>query len=415
VLYRLHKGKHDAFLVGGAVRDLLLNLTPKDYDVATNAKPKQIQKRFQNCRLIGRRFVLAHIHFGKDIIEVATFRGDGDQNHNHMGMITHDNHYGTLSEDAFRRDLTINALYYNIADFSIIDLVGGVQDIQDKIIRIIGDPKKRYNEDPVRMLRVVRLAAKLNFTIEPKTAEPIKEMAPLLQAISHARLFDENVKLFHKGAALNTFRLLKQYDLFQQLFPQTHAEMEKSELVTAFIEQALSSTDTRIAAGKTVTPAFLLAVFLWHPLLARIEHHEKTTENQHEALQLAMQDVLGQQIKQTAIPKFFANTIKDIWHLQFYLTRPLDGRAHKTLTHPRFRAGYDFLLIRKHIYPLLAKRADWWTAFQAAPPTERQDMIPDAKPTAPSSPRKPHRRKPAADQTKRRPRRPRAKSSSNRP
>jgi poly(A) polymerase len=385
VLYRLNKSGYDAYLVGGAVRDLLLNLHPKDYDIATNATPNDLKKLFRNCRLIGKRFRLAHIHFGKEIIEVATFRGEGKAKHNDKGMITRDNTYGTLTEDAFRRDLTINAMYYNIDDFSIVDLADGMSDIEDKIIRIMGDPIKRYQEDPVRMLRVIRLAAKLQFSIEDKTAKPIPSMAHLLGPVSNSRLFDETLKLFHKGAAFDTFCLLEEYHLLHELFPATLIHLGKDQQVRDFIYQALQNTDERIKQGKTVTPAFLFSALLWHPMLAKVEQLESEGLPTYQAHYMAMSQALTQQVRRTSIPKFFSSAIKDIWQLQFHLTRKLDNRAFKTLRHPRFRAAYDFLLIRADIYPEFRQRADWWTDFQFADDNKRNEMIPDSTPP----PRKP--------------------------
>ena len=356
VLYRLKSAGFQGYIVGGGVRDLLLNLTPKDFDIVTDAHPNQVKDLFTNCRLIGRRFRLAHVHFGREIIEVATFRGtdsdDGTQEHHDSGMIKRDNTYGTLEEDIWRRDITINALYYNIDGFSIIDAVGGLDDIKNKIIRVIGDPKLRYREDPVRMLRVVRLAAKLNFTIEKESLAPIKKMAPMLDDISHARLFDEVYKLFHTGAALKTFHLLVQQHLFHRLFPQTVAMMEGDNKgqVKKFIENACRNTDTRVHQDKKVTPAFLFAIFLWHAYKKKaLELSEEMPRSQ--ANNIAAAQVISTQIKNTAIPKILVMAIRDIWHLQFRLTCPVTQKTFEVLDHPRFRAAYDFLLLRAEIDP----------------------------------------------------------------
>ena len=263
VLVRLNEAGYEAYLVGGSVRDLLLGKKPKDFDVATNAKPEEVKRLFRNCRLIGRRFRLAHILYGRDVIEVATFRGphEGKQSHqadkNNEGRITRDNVFGSLEEDAIRRDFTVNALYYSIKDESIIDFTGGMNDLKHKVLRMIGDVETRYREDPVRMLRAVRFAAKLDFSIEKRAHAVIFEMANLLENIPLARLFDETIKLFQGGYGLKCFHLLREYQLFQLLLPLTENNINQS---SAMIEQALKNTDERVAIGKSVNPAFFLSV-----------------------------------------------------------------------------------------------------------------------------------------------------------
>lgn len=378
MLYRLKSAGYQAYIVGGGVRDLLLDLLPKDFDIVTDARPNQVKDLFTNCRLIGRRFRLAHVHFGREIIEVATFRGsdndDGSQVLHDSGMIKHDNTYGTLEEDIWRRDITINALYYNIADFSIIDAVGGLNDIKHKIIRILGEPKLRYREDPVRMLRVVRLAAKLNFTIEPNSLAPIKKMANMLIDISHARLFEEVLKLFHTGAALKTFHLLYQQHLFQILFPQTTVQMEENPHVKALIEYACRNTDARVQQNKKITPAFLLAIFLWHAYKNKAQSlsHEMPKS---QANNIAASQVLAEQTKRTSIPKALAIAIREIWQLQFRLTQPVNQKTFELLGHPRFRAAYDFLLLRAEVNADYKERAQWWTTLQEADPVTQTQML----------------------------------------
>lgn len=318
--------------------------------------------------------------FGRDIIEVATFRGadsdEGTQELHDSGMIKRDNTYGTLEEDIWRRDITINALYYNIDGFSIIDAVGGMDDIKHKIIRVIGDPKLRYREDPVRMLRVVRLAAKLNFTIEKDSLAPIRKMAPILADISHARLFDEVYKLFHTGAALKTFHLLYQQHLFHMLFPQTAELMEKNTQIKTLIEYACRNTDTRIKQNKKVTPAFLFAIFLWHVYKDKsLELSEEMPKAQ--ANNIAASQVISTQIKSTAIPKVLVMAIRDIWHLQFRLTQAVSQKTFELLDHPRFRAAYDFLLLRAEIDPEFKEKAQWWTRLQEVDPVTQTQMLTD--------------------------------------
>lgn len=377
-MYRLKSAGFQAYIVGGGVRDLLLNIMPKDFDIVTDARPEQVKNVFTNCRLIGRRFRLAHVHFGRDIIEVATFRGadtDHDAHERHdSGMIKRDNVYGTLEEDIWRRDITINALYYNIDGFSIIDAVGGMHDIKNKIIRVIGDPKLRYREDPVRMLRVVRLAAKLDFTIEQDSLAPIKKMASMLDDISHARLFDEVYKLFHTGAALKTFHLLVQQHLFDHLFPQTAALIKHNAPIKTFIEHACRNTDARVKQDKKVTPAFLFAIFLWHAYKQRATELSKDMPKA-QANTLAASQVIATQIKNTAIPKMLVTAIRDIWQLQFRLTCPITHRSFELLEHSRFRAAYDFLLLRAEIDPEYKEKAAWWTKLQEEDPVTQTHML----------------------------------------
>ncbi len=378
VLHKLKQYGYDAYLVGGSVRDILLHLTPKDFDIATDAKPNDVKAIFKNCRLIGRRFRLAHVHFGREIVEVATFRSANEETKtNKAGMIKCDNVYGNIIEDAWRRDITINALYYNIKDFSIVDLTGGIKDLHDKIIRVIGKPDVRYTEDPVRMLRVVRLAAKLDFTIEATTAAPITSMAHLLQGISNARLFDEVVKLFHTGAALPTFNLLREFRLFGQLFPVTEKILKKSPQAITFIQKACLNTDARIKEGKTVTPAFLFAVMLWEPYRQEIEHLTKQDleELTHSQIRsAAMANVLHLQNTSTSIPKAFTTAIREIWQLQHRLCK-LDKRSLSAFEHPRFRAAYDFLVLYADIHPEYKEQAQWWTKFQEVDAITQSTMI----------------------------------------
>jgi poly(A) polymerase len=397
VLSRLSYAKHDAFIVGGGVRDLLLGIIPKDFDIATDAKPNQVKDLFRNCRLIGKRFRLAHVHFGREILEVATFRGsEGNketQQTHASGMIKRDNAYGTFEEDVWRRDITINALYYNIKDFSIVDLVGGMQDIKDKIIRIMGKPEKRYTEDPVRMLRVVRLAAKLNFTIEEKTLAPLPKMAELLDQVSNARLFDECVKLFHAGAALRTINLLHEQSLLRPIFPQTVEAIANNEKAFLFIKAACKNTDDRIHAGKTVTPAFLFAVLLWHPLCDKMEQLIGEGMPPAQARLLATSNVLSDQMQYTAVPKRFTMAIRDIWQLQHRLTHKIDKRTFSLPAHPRFRAAYDFLLLRAEIDAQYHEKSVWWTEFQAADPVAQTQMFAEAAEENKKQPQKKRRKK----------------------
>nr|WP_205395113.1 polynucleotide adenylyltransferase PcnB [Xenorhabdus nematophila] len=389
VLYRLNKSGFQAYLVGGGVRDLLLHKQPKDFDIATNATPEQVRKLFRNCRLVGRRFRLAHIMFGPDVIEVATFRGPHDQvesndrSQSHKaqsGMLLRDNIFGSVEEDAARRDFTINSLYYGIEDFALRDYVGGMADLNEGIIRLIGDPEIRYREDPVRMLRAVRFASKLDMTIEPATAEPIPRLAFLLNDIPSARLFEESLKLLQSGQGYSTYKLLCKYNLFQPLFPMIQRGLTQTgdSPMEKLLVQVLKNTDHRIRDDKRVNPAFLFAAMLWYPL---IEHAEKLSQEgglqYYDAFALAMNDILDEQCRSIAIPKRHTTTMRDIWLLQLRLPRRQGRRANKLMEHPKFRAAYDLLELRASIEPRheLKELVHWWTDFQQSTPSQQRGMI----------------------------------------
>jgi poly(A) polymerase len=386
VLYRLKNAGYQAYLVGGGVRDLLLGREPKDFDVATNALPEQVKEVFSNCRLIGRRFRLAHVHFGREIIEVATFRGLAD-NHERgdrqaeNGVLLRDNVYGTIEEDAQRRDFTINALYYNIEDFSVLDYADGMSDLRNGVLRLLGDPGQRYREDPVRMLRAVRFAGKLGFLIEPLCASPLSDMAPLLAEVPAARLFEEVLKLFLGGAALETFEKLRQYNLFDQLFPATEEALsyEDHEFPITFVNRGLANTDHRLEENKPVTPAFLFAVLLWEPVRRRAEAYEAKGFYANQAIQEASREILAEQANRVSIPKRFGYPMRDIWHLQPRFVQRNGKRPQRLLTHPRFRAAYDFLLLRAESGEVDQELADWWTRFQEESTGGQQRMTSQAR------------------------------------
>jgi poly(A) polymerase len=375
VLYRLHNAGFRALLVGGAVRDLLLGIKPKDFDITTNATPEEVKALFRNCRLIGRRFRLAHILFGREVIEVATFRGHHDDNaeqdiqkvkQSQQGMLLRDNVYGSLEEDAERRDFTVNALYYDIADFSIYDFCGGMKDLAERKLTLIGEPDVRYREDPVRMIRAIRFSAKLNLFISERCAEPIRRLAPLLQDIPAARHFDEVNKLLLSGQGLATYRLLKEYKLLQVLFPILSKDGEDDK-ANAIIEQSLRDTDSRIAEGKRVTPAYIYAIMLWYPLEQRAQEMSfESGMEYHDAFLLAMNEVLNIQVKTIAIPKRFTASIRDIWILQLRLPRFGGKRAQRVHQHIKFRAAFDFLSLRAKVEQSqeLADLTDWWQEYQ---------------------------------------------------
>ncbi len=396
MLYRLKAAGFQSYLVGGGVRDLLLGREPKDFDVATDATPEQVKEVFRNCRLIGRRFRLAHVHFGREIIEVATFRSMQDaaepgDRETENGMLVRDNIYGTIEEDAVRRDFTINALYYNIEDFSVVDYAGGIEDLRAGVLRLLGDPETRYREDPVRMLRAVRFAAKLGFIINPACERPLLELGSLLQSVPAARLFEEVLKLFMAGVALHSFEKLRHYGLFGELFPETEECLahEDHEFPITFVTRGMQNTDSRIREGKPVTPAFLFAVLLWEPVRQLAEHLQEAGEAPLPAIQQAGNDVLMTQLERVSIPKRFSIPMREIWNLQHRFEQRAGKRPHRLLTHPRFRAAYDFLLLRAEAGEVDQELADWWTAFQEQDGEERNQMVRQAN----GSGEKPQRRR----------------------
>ncbi|EAT11880.1 polynucleotide adenylyltransferase PcnB [Bermanella marisrubri] len=371
VLYRLKKSGYEAHLVGGGVRDLLLGLHPKDFDVVTDASPEEVHKLFKNSRIIGRRFRLVHVTFGRDMIEVATFRGDhgnAEGKHqsktNEAGMLLRDNVYGSIDEDAMRRDFTINALYYNIADFSVKSYAGGIDDIHAKRLRLIGDPETRYREDPVRMLRAARFAAKLGFSIDKSSKAPIKELAPLLRDIPPARLFEEVLKLFMAGYAKATFEQLQALGLFEPLFPHTQQCIDDNKFYRLMVMHALNNSDARVAQGKSLTPAFLFSVFLWPCVLETAKLLQQQGATKGQAMQQAMTQVISNQQARTAIPKRFAIPIREIWDLQHRLVARKPKQLETIASHNRFRAAYDFLLLREQSGEKLNQAGEFWTQFQ---------------------------------------------------
>lgn len=401
VLRRLNSAGFEAYLVGGCVRDLLLNQHPKDFDIATNATPEQIKAQFKNCRIIGRRFRLAHVIFGREIIEVATFRGphieqsntSDKSKQNGEGQLVRDNVFGTLEQDAARRDFTINAMYYNVTDGTIRDFAGGIISIEEKIISLIGDPETRYREDPVRMLRAVRFAAKLDMDIDDESHEAILKFAYLLENIPPARLFEEVLKLLFSGQGLITYELLLEYGLFDKLFPQTGPLLKADSRERKFIDKVITNTDNRINNDQRVTPAFLYAAMLWYPIE---EHTQKLVIeaglSPADAFNMAMSDVLHRQLQRIMIPKRFSITMREIWSFQHRLSRRYGRRAYQMLAHPRFRAAYDFLLLRGEIEGgELFELAQWWTDFQEVDSDARKKMIDDLR-TQPA-PRNTRRRK----------------------
>ena len=377
VLTRLDEAGYQAFLVGGCVRDSILELHPKDFDIATSATPEEVKALFGNCRLIGRRFRLAHVRFGREIIEVATFRAAAlaeheDVSHDDEGRILRDNVYGTIEEDAWRRDFTCNALYYSIHDFSIWDYTGGFDDIRDRRLVLIGDPEVRLREDPVRMLRAIRFAAKLDFTIDPPVIEAIHHHAKLLANVPAARLFDEFLKLFQAGSAEKTFDLLRKHNLFGELFPATEQELREDDSFMSFVREALRNTDRRVAEGKSVTPMFLIGVFLAAPIrrvAAMMRAEEKMSESQ--SIGLASHEIVSQQLRRVAIPRRHTVPMREMLALQPRFEVMHGKRGLNLLEHKRFRAAYDFMMLQAEVGLVDEATARFWTEVQTLSSAER--------------------------------------------
>lgn len=378
--------------MGGAVRDLLLDIQPKDYDIATDAKPEEVHKLFRNSRLIGRRFRLVHVLFGREVIEVATFRGHHADNskhgHSEEGRIVRDNVYGTIEEDAIRRDFTMNALFYDISNFEVLDYCQAVEDIDAKQVRVIGDPELRYKEDPVRMLRAIRLSVKLGLTIEPKSAEPIKKMSALLAEIPGARIWDESHKLFLAGFGLDTFKALEDYHLLATFLGMTETSLEQQDLCQPFIYAALENTDKRIQSGKSINPAFLYTCFLWWPVLSQKASYQEQGYSPAEAMQRAIAKVISNQVQQISIPKRFTQFMREVWLMQHRLESRRGKHLLKLLEHPRFRAAYDFLVLRHQVGEINNDASKWWTDIQTAKPKDKEQMIHKLRPQRRKRPRK---------------------------
>jgi poly(A) polymerase len=399
----LQKAGFKAYIVGGAVRDLMLNFQPKDFDIATNATPEEVYKIFRRSRIIGRRFRLVHVMWGAETIEVSTFRGhheangDAPENEasvNDSGRILRDNVFGNLEEDAARRDFTVNAMYYDPAREEVLDFHNGVADIKAKLLRMIGNPKTRYQEDPVRMLRAVRLSAKLGLKIEAKTQAPIIELADLLQDVPPSRLFDEMLKLFLSGHAVESINILREQHLHHGLLPLLDVVLEQP-MGEKFVMMALKNTDDRIKAGKSSNPSFLFATLLWHEVLSAWEH-TKNEAPPIPALYAAMDEVITIQAEKLAIHNRFVSTMKEIWSMQPRFEQRAGKRPFGLLAHPRYRAAYDFLLLRCESGELPAEIGEWWTTFADANTEARAAMLlPD---TGPKKKRKRRRKKPVTTQ-----------------
>jgi len=392
VMSRLRSQGHQAYLVGGAVRDLLLGGHPKDFDIATDATPEAIHALFRNSRIIGRRFRIVHVRFGREIIEVTTFRGhhdSGDEdsterggNHSRQsasGLLLRDNVYGTLEEDAVRRDLTVNALYYDSGKFEVFDHVHGLEDLQRRSICVIGDPAVRFREDPVRMLRVVRFAAKLDFSVDKTTAKAIPGCSHLLAEIPAARLFDEFLKLFLAGHAAATLDKLREYKLLQYLFPQSQEALQRDSHALALLRAAMGNTDQRIAQDKPVTPAFILAALLWPTANKVATHLQQQGEPPMVAMNNAAHQTIAEAARHISIPRRFSQPMREIWEFQLRLQRNHGRKAAELVDHRRFRAAYDFLLLREQAGEETGNLGSWWTTFQELPMEQRLQQATDGK------------------------------------
>ena len=380
VVRRLQHAGYEAYIVGGSVRDLILGKVPKDFDVATDATPDEVKVVFPKCLLIGRRFRLAHVRYRGTLVEVATFRGPGRSiaaGHKHAdGRILRDNVWGTLEEDAVRRDFTINALFMDPITGEVRDFVGGFEDLAERRLRLIGDPVTRYREDPVRLLRAARFVAKLGVEPDPATLEPIAELAELLEDIPPARLFEEVCKLFLTGHAARTLEALQRFRLTRVLFPtlQPGRQPGKADIMP-LLRASLLNTDERVEEGKSVTPAFLYAALLWPAVQARHEALMERGEPAYMALQQAAEEVILKQVRRTALPRRFSTVTREIWLMQYRLNRTKGRRAMRILSHPKFRAAYDFLLLRAEEDERLAELAAFWTQAQKERPSTQGEPV----------------------------------------
>jgi poly(A) polymerase len=393
----LQENGHKAYVVGGAVRDLLIGHPPKDYDVATSATPEQVRALFRRSRIIGRRFKIVHVMSGPETIEVSTFRASQDAETDEHGRVLHDNVYGSQEEDASRRDFTVNALYYDPGTEVIIDYHHGVADVRQKTLRIIGDPRTRYREDPVRMLRAVRLGAKLGLSIDPAARAPIREMAVLLENVPAARLFDEMLKLLFSGYAVKCLTQLREEGLHHGLLPLLDVILGQP-MGERFVWLSLENTDERVRQDKSVSPGFLFATLLWHEVLKAWETRKKAGVASQPALFEAMDEVLDSQARKLAITRRIVGDIKDIWALQPRFDKRAGKTPYRLIEQPRYRAGWDFLRLRAQSGEIPMEIPDWWDDFAHAGHEQREDLLRAAPPTAdaPVKKRRRKRRKPAA-------------------
>jgi poly(A) polymerase len=392
----LREAGFSAYVVGGAVRDLLLGIAPKDFDVATDARPEQIKPLFRRALVIGRRFRLVHVMMGPETVEVSTFRAADPQTSekDEHGRVLRDNVFGTQEEDARRRDFSVNALYYDPATEEVVDFHGGLADLKKRLMRVIGDPETRYREDPVRMLRAVRLAAKLGLTLDSATREPIRRLAPLMERVPPARLFDEMLKLLLSGHASACLRHLREVGLHKGLLPLLDVILEQP-LGERFVTLALAQTDERVLADRPVSPAFLFAALLWHEVLAAWKARVGRGERSTPALEYAMDEVLDTQCAKLAITRKLTATMREVWAMQPRFEQRSASRAYRLLEAPRFRMAYDFLALRAASGEVPVEIEAWWRAFQSADDETRKAML--LPESGPKKRRRRRRRKRPAD------------------
>ena len=378
VMYRLKKAGFASYLVGGGVRDVVLGIRTKDFDVATDATPSQLRSLFENSRIIGRRFRLVHVYYPGEIIEVSTFRAEGAQESQDNGdMIRSDNTFGTIEEDAYRRDFTVNALYYNIQDFSIVDYMGGMADLQARVLRIIGDPEQRFKEDPVRLLRAIRFAAKLDFCIEDKALAVLKRCAPLLEFVPKSRILHEFEKLFFQGHAFRTYELLQQHRYFRILFPNTVKVLSSPNFDgdRQLLDRALQVTDQRFVEGKSLNPGFLIGVMLWPVYKARLFKAQSDSKRMQRLVNSVIGDVIHEQQSYMAIPKRYIGIIQSTWMLQFHMEKRRPKRILFVLNHRYYRAAFDMLQLRCDVGEPLGELVSWWDTLYRSDRDQRHDMI----------------------------------------
>jgi poly(A) polymerase len=369
----LEENGFEAYLVGGAVRDLLFGIKPKDFDVVTNATPDQIHHLFRRSRLIGRRFKLVHVIYGREIIEVSTYRSQQKEILQADGSIVKDdNHYGTIEEDAVRRDFTINAMFYSPSNHKLVDFHDGLDDLNRGIIRIIGNAEQRYQEDPIRILRAFRVCAKLNMALNETSRAPIKKLVPLLHDIPHSRLFDEVIKFFLTGHALNSYRVMQDENIYSQFFLSPESELKDIDL---FISNGLKNTDLRINQDKSCNPSFLFSFLLWHQVNVLWDRYKLELKHSIAGLNQAIDEVIEKQIKLFPIHKRFTITMKEIWRLQPRFENQSPKKIYRLLLHPRFRAAYDFMLLRCESNQLDKNIGIWWTSFIDADHHEKSLMV----------------------------------------
>ncbi len=369
----LEENGFEVYLVGGAVRDLLFGIKPKDFDVVTNATPDQIHHLFKRSRMIGRRFKLVHVIYGREVIEVSTYRSQQKEIPQADGSIVKDdNHYGTIEEDAVRRDFTINAMFYSPSYHKLVDFHDGLEDLNRGIIRIIGNAEKRYQEDPIRILRAFRVCAKLNMALNETSRAPIKKLVPLLHDIPHSRLFDEVIKFFLTGHALNSYRVMQDENIYSQFFLSPESESKDIDL---FISNGLKNTDLRINQDKSCNPSFLFSFVLWHQVDDLWDRYNLELKHSIAGLNQAIDEVIEKQIKLFPIHKRFTITMKEIWRLQPRFENQSPKKIYRLLLHPRFRAAYDFMLLRCESNQLDKNIGIWWTAFIDADHHEKSLMV----------------------------------------